>query len=354
MKKLLCLLLVLCLVLPLTGCRNDDPQVTTTTAPTSTASQQLKGLPLRVGVLYPGKVTEENTGSYATHKELLTALDQLDLDKAKDVIVQELVPELTAKVGEAVDQLVEAGATIIFGTALGYSEGMSQAANKYPDVIFCQMGGTNGNNGNFVTYFAPLYYAYFMTGAAAAVKAMELGTEAIGFISTSGKDHPEAAAIINAFARGVQVFLPSATVYLRVLETGATEATETEAVDDLYQLKDCQVFGAYTHTAGTLKQAYALKLFASGPWFPATKLDPDPKDGHNALLVAPQVQWRSFFLAALSAVEQCHSADDFPRYWILPITISTLATLALRITEAMKMFGCPVWAAAAPPKQAHS
>ena len=306
MKKLLCLLLCLCLMLPLAACGNDTPDATTT-APTTGVS--LKDGPLHIGVLYPGKITEEATGTYAIHQELQKAMRRRGLDEELGITVKELVPELTNDVLKAVDELVEAGAVLIFGTALGYNEGMSEAADKYPNVIFCQMGGLNGNDANFVTYFAPLYYAYYMTGAAAAVKAIELESEDIGFISTSGKDHPEAAAIINAFTRGVQVYLPGATVHLKVLEPGATEAMEMNTVDDLFQLYDCQVFGSYTHTAGTLKQADSLQLFAAGTWFEAG--DPIPNNKHDAHLVSPQVRWFPFFMAALRAAEQCTLADEF-------------------------------------------
>ena len=304
MKKLLCLLLCLCLMLPLAACAADTPAVTTT-APTTGAS--LKDRPLQLGVLYPGKIAEENTATYALHQELKKAMRRRGLDEELGICVQELVPERSEDVLAAVDRLVEAGAVLIFGTALGYSEGMNRAADKYPDVIFCQLGGTVGNESNLATYFAPLYYAYFMAGAAVAMKALELETQEIGFISTSGKDHPEAAAIINAFTRGVQVYLPSATVRLRVLEPGATEAMEMNAVDDLFQLYECRVFGTYTHTAGALRQASSLGLYATGPWFTDNGLE----SYQSALLVAPQVRWFSFFVDAIKAAEQCNVADEF-------------------------------------------
>lgn len=307
MKKLLCLLLSLCLMLPLAACGVDDPQVTTTA--TATNEIALKDMPLRIGVLYTGKATEADTGSYAIHQELIKAMRRLGLNEAQDVIVQELVPELTNDVLKAVDKLVESGALIIFGTALGYNEGMSQAADKYPNVVFCQMGGLNGNDYNFITYFAPLYQAYYMLGAAAAMKARELDSELIGFISTSGKETPEAAAIINAFTRGVQVYLPSATVCLRVLDPGATEAMEMAAVDDLYQIMGCKVFGAFTHTAGTLRRAAGLGLYATGPWF---ALDPQRNQSLlSAQLAAPQLRWFGFFMKALKSVGDCTWADDF-------------------------------------------
>ena len=304
MKKLLCLLLCLCLMLPLAACTADTPDATTT-APTT--ASRLKDGSLHIGVLYPGKVTEENTATYALHQELKKAMRRRGLDEELGITVKELVPELTNDVLTAVDELVEAGAVLIFGTALGYNEGMSEAADKYPNVIFCQLGGLNGNDANFVTYFAPLYYAYYMTGAAAAVKALDLETQEIGFISTSGKDHPEAAAIINAFTRGVQVYLPSATVHLKVLEPGATETMEMNAVDDLFQLYECRVFGSFTHTAGTLRRASSLGLYATGPWFTDNGLE----SYQSALLVAPQVRWFSFFVDAIKAAEQCNVADEF-------------------------------------------
>lgn len=114
------------------------------------------------------------------------------------VAVAESIPEEAGALKNAIDLFVQRGFNIIVTTSYGYSDGVLEAAQRYPNVAFLAASGTT-NAANLESFYARSYEAWYLAGMAA------------GAVSESGRlgmlgGFPVAVVNwdINAFARGAQ------------------------------------------------------------------------------------------------------------------------------------------------------
>ncbi|MDO6748874.1 BMP family ABC transporter substrate-binding protein, partial [Gilvimarinus sp. 1_MG-2023] len=130
------------------------------------------------------------------------------LDDARQVVadklgypiaVAESIPEDASALKNAIDLYVQRGFNIIVGTTYGYSDGIAEAAEKYPNVAFVNASGTR-NADNLESFYARTYEGWYLAGIAAGAMAdsNKLGMLAGFPVSVVNWD-------INGFTRGVQV-----------------------------------------------------------------------------------------------------------------------------------------------------
>ncbi len=114
----------------------------------------------------------------------------------------------TEKGTEAIRQAVEEGSTILFTTSPKLLNASVKAALKYPSIriLNCSL---NSCFGHLRTYYGRMYEAKFLTGLLAGILSPG---DAIGYAA----DYPiyGSMASINAFALGVRMVAPKASVYL--------------------------------------------------------------------------------------------------------------------------------------------
>mgnify|MGYP002555006816 CR=1 FL=1 len=121
MKKLVSMLLALCLVLGVTA-----------------ASAAVPAEEIKVGYICIG---DENEGYSANHINGLKAAQEALGISDDQVMIKYNIPETEAAYEAAVD-LAENGCDIIFATSFGQESYVFQAAAEYPDIQFCHATGT--------------------------------------------------------------------------------------------------------------------------------------------------------------------------------------------------------------------
>jgi basic membrane lipoprotein Med (substrate-binding protein (PBP1-ABC) superfamily) len=114
----------------------------------------------------------------------------------------ESIPEEATALKNAIDLFVGRGFNVIVATSYGFSEGVLEAAQKYPDVAFMNASGAT-NAANLEGFYVRSYEAWYLAGMAAAGatktgKIGILGGFPVGVVNWD----------VNAFALGAQAVKP--------------------------------------------------------------------------------------------------------------------------------------------------
>jgi basic membrane protein A len=279
-KKLLSLVLSLTMVLSLTACGTNG------TGSSSVDSD------FKVGVIHIGDPADGAGYTYA-HDQGIVAM-QKELKLSDDQIIRKNNVKDTDAVATrtAIEECIEEGCKLIFGTSWGYMDTMEQMAEEYPDVIFSHATGYKSNGKNMNNYFGRIYQARYLTGIAAGMKTK---TNKIGFVAAMGKDNSEVTGGINAFAMGVESVNPDAKVYVKVTNSWFDPTLEQQAAEALLDM-DCDVIAQHADT--TAPQLAAQKR---GVWGCGYNSDMT-KDAPKAHLTAPIWNWGVYYTKTAKAV----------------------------------------------------
>ena len=171
MKKILALVLAMAMVLSMAACGSSEKTSENEAAAQAPAAEAAD---FKVGAIYINSKNDTAGYTFAHHNGIVTAMNELGLDPATQLVIVDEVPEDKEQVLAAVDTLVGEGANIIFGISFGYIDAMEEAAAEYPDVIFSHGTGYKSNETNFNNYFGRAYQARYLAGIAAGMKSLEL------------------------------------------------------------------------------------------------------------------------------------------------------------------------------------
>jgi basic membrane protein A len=279
-KKLISLILVVTMAVALTACGGKKNTG-------KTAKSDFK-----VGVVYIGDPADGAGYTYA-HDQGIVAM-QKNLGLSNDQIIRKTNVADTDAVATktAMEECIEEGCKLIFGTSWGYMDTMVQLAKEYPDVIFSHATGYKSNGKNMNNYFGRIYQARYLTGIAAGMKTK---TNKIGFVAAMGKDNSEVTGGINAFAMGVESVNPDAKVYVKVTNSWYDPTLEQQAAEALLDM-DCDVIAQHADT--TAPQLAAQKR---GVWGCGYNSDMT-KDAPKAHLTAPIWNWGVYYTKTTKAV----------------------------------------------------
>ena len=289
MKKLIALLMAMVLVLGLVACGEAE----------ETASD------FKVGAIYINSKNDTAGYTYAHHNGITTAMKELGLDPATQLVIVDEVPEDKQQVLDAVDTLVGAGCDIVFGISFGYIDALEEAAAEYPDVIFSHGTGYKANETNFNNYFGRIYQARYLAGIAAGLKSLEMGNNNVGYVAAHTTDYAETASGINAFALGVQAVNPNATVYVKNLNNWADEVNEKAYAEELISSFGCGVVSQHCDSAQPQIAAQNANVFGCGY---NSDMTPDAPKAH---LTAAVWNWNVYYATAIKAAQACSSASEF-------------------------------------------
>lgn len=163
---------------------------------------------IRAGFVHVGPVGD--AGWTFQHDQGRQALERLPFVVATEQI--ENVAEDPALVRQAIDELIDGGANLVFTTSYGFMDPTMAAARAHPEVAFMHASGfkTEPNAG---TYFGRMYEARYLAGILAG------GMTASGIVGyVAAFPIPEVIRQINAFTLGAESIKPD--VEVRVLWTG--------------------------------------------------------------------------------------------------------------------------------------
>ena len=312
MKKILALIMALAMVMSLAACGGSSAPAATeaakSEAPAATeaaAAEAKTAADLKVGAIYINSKNDTAGYTFAHHNGITTAMNELGMDVASQLVIVDEVPEDDEQVLAAIDTLVGEGCDIIFGISFGYLNAMQAAAEEYTDVIFSHGTGYLCNDTNFNNYFGRIYQARYLSGIAAGFKSLEMGNNNIGYVAAYGTEYAETASGINSFAMGVQAVNPDATVFVKNLGAWADEVNESAFAIELIDSYNCGIIAQHCDSAQPQIAAENKGVFGCGY---NSDMTPDAPKAH---LTGAIWNWNVYYRTAMEAAMACGDASNF-------------------------------------------
>ena len=313
MKKIVALLMALCMVFALCACGQSaapaateapaaDAAATEAPAADATAASDLK-----VGFIF---LHDENS-TYDLNfmngaKEACANLGLSD----DQVIFRTNIPE-GQECYDAAAELADAGCNVIFADSFGHEDFMIQAAKEFPEVQFCHATGTKAHTEGLANYhnaFASIYEGRYLAGVAAGLKLNEMIANGeftedeakIGYVGAF--TYAEVVSGYTSFFLGARSVCPTATMDVTFTGSWYDETAEKEAANKLIG-NGCKLIsqhadsmGAPTacETAGVPNVSYNGSTEAACP---------------NTFIVSSRINWAPYYEYAITAVMNGETID---------------------------------------------
>lgn len=259
----------------------------------------------KVGAIYISSRDEATGYTFAHHRGITAAMEELGMDVDAQLAIMDNIPEEYDAVSAAIETLVKENCRVIFGISFGYMQPMADMAAVYPEVVFSHGTGYQKNDANFNNYFGRIYQARYLTGVAAGLKSLETGSDSIGYVSAFGTGYAETCSGINSFALGVQAANPDAVVYVKELGNWADEEKETACAQELIQDYGCTVVAQHCDSARPQIAAEQAGVFGCG-------YNSDMSgDAPHAHLTAAVWNWKVYYRTAIETAMTCGDASGF-------------------------------------------
>ena len=308
MKKFLALALAAAMSLSLVACgggNTSSPAASSKPAASSGSSDASTPAPagngdFRVGAIYITSQNDVAGYTFQHHNGITTAMKDLGMDPATQLLIVDNVAEDYDAVCSAIDTLANQGANVIFGISFGYIDAMNDKAGEYTDICFSHGTGYMANDTNFNNYFGRIYQARYLAGIAAGLKSKELGNNNIGYVAAYNTEYAETCSGINGFALGAQSANPDATVYVQKINIWGDENLERQAAQALIDTYNCGVISQHCDSAQPQLVAQENGAFGCGYNSDMTEQAP------NAHLTAAIWHWNVYYQTAIEAAMACN------------------------------------------------
>ena len=313
MKKIVALLMALCMVFALCACGQSaapaateapaaDAAATEAPAADATAASDMK-----VGFIF---LHDENS-TYDLNfmngaKEACANLGLSD----DQVIFRTNIPD-GQECYDAAAELADAGCNVIFANSFGHEDFMIQAAKEFPEVQFCHATGTKAHTEGLANYhnaFASIYEGRYLAGVAAGLKLNEMIANGeftedeakIGYVGAF--TYAEVVSGYTSFFLGARSVCPTATMEVTFTGSWYDETAEKEAANKLIG-NGCKLIsqhadsmGAPTacETAGVPNVSYNGSTEAACP---------------NTFIVSSRINWAPYYEYAINAVMNGETID---------------------------------------------
>lgn len=297
MRKILSILLLVCMVFCLVACNNQTSSVETpnTTdvveAPSGTSD-------VKVGFIY---LHDENS----TYDLNFMRGAQAACEKAGVPFINKVgIPEGN-ECYEAACELVDEGCNIVFADSFGHEDFMIQAAIDNPDVQFCHATGTKAHTAGLPNYhnaFAAIYEGRFLAGIAAGMKLNEMIEEGkitedqalIGYVGAF--PYAEVISGYTSFFLGARYMCPSATMEVQFTGSWYDEAVEKEVANHLIE-DGCVLISQHADSMGA-PSACELAGVPNVSYNGSTE-DACP----NTFIISSRIDWTPYFLYMIDCVK---------------------------------------------------
>ena len=311
MKKIVALLMALCMVFALCACGQSAAPAATETpaadAADAPAADATAASNLKVGFIF---LHDENS-TYDLNfmngaKEACANLGLSD----DQVIFRTNIPE-GQECYDAAAELADAGCNVIFADSFGHEDFMIQAAKEFPEVQFCHATGTKAHTEGLANYhnaFASIYEGRYLAGVAAGLKLNEMIANGeftedeakIGYVGAF--TYAEVVSGYTSFFLGARSVCPTATMEVTFTGSWYDETAEKEAANKLIG-NGCKLIsqhadsmGAPTacETAGVPNVSYNGSTEAACP---------------NTFIVSSRINWAPYYEYAITAVMNGETID---------------------------------------------
>ena len=312
MKKIVALLMALCMVFALCACGQSAAPAATEApaadaAADAPAADAVAASDLKVGFIF---LHDENS-TYDLNfmngaKEACANLGLSD----DQVIFRTNIPE-GQECYDAAAELADAGCNVIFADSFGHEDFMIQAAKEFPEVQFCHATGTKAHTEGLANYhnaFASIYEGRYLAGVAAGLKLNEMIANGeftedeakIGYVGAF--TYAEVVSGYTSFFLGARSVCPTATMEVTFTGSWYDETAEKEAANKLIG-NGCKLIsqhadsmGAPTacETAGVPNVSYNGSTEAACP---------------NTFIVSSRINWAPYYEYAITAVMNGETID---------------------------------------------
>lgn len=247
---------------------------------------------LKIGVIHITDPAEGSGFTYAQDEGIKEMQKSIGLDDSQIVRKINISDTDATATRTAIEECIEEGCQVIFGTSYNYKDVMSELADKYPNVIFSHCSSNVNNGKNLNNYFGAIYEARYLTGIAAGLKTE---SNKIGFVSAMDSKNSECTGGINAFTLGVKSVNPEAKVYVKVTGQWYDPNAEKQAAQALLDM-GCDVIAQHCDSSVPQETAQAAGKFGCGYNSDMTVQAP------KAHLCAPVWHWGVYYTQAVQQV----------------------------------------------------
>ncbi len=311
-KKILSLLMTLCMVFSLTSCgtggeivdmvTNDTGEKTDVSQNSDTADKAadtnkagmktISKEDLKIGVLYIGSASETSGYTYAHEIGIQGMANNIGLSDDQ-IVRKESVSDSDEKaIKAALQDCVDKKCNVIFTTSWGYMNQTEKFAKKYPDIYFAHATGYLSNGKNFTNYFGRIYQARYLSGIVAGLKTK---TNKIGYVSAMGTDNSECTGGVDAFAIGVESVNKSAKIKVAVTNSWYAPDDEKKASDALIAA-GCDVLAQHCDTTAPQEASQD-----NGTWAIGYNSDMS-KETPKATLTSVIWNWSAYYTSYISSI----------------------------------------------------
>ena len=319
MKKILSLVLALCLVLSLAACG-------------SKTETEKAGTDLKLGFIFLHD--ENSTYDLNFMNGAKEAIANLGLTEDQ-YIFRTNIPE-GQECYDAAAELADAGCTVIFADSFGHEPYIIQAAKEFPDIQFCHSTGTRAHTeglSNYHNAFAAIYQGRFLAGVAAGLKLNEMiengeftAEEAkMGYVGAF--TYAEVVSGYTSFYLGAKSVCPSVTMDVTFTGSWYDETAEKEGANKLIA-SGCKLIsqhadsmGAPTacETAGVPNVSYNGSTQAACP---------------NTFIISSRINWAPYYEYVVNCVK---NGETVAADWTG--TIATGSVVVTDVNEAAAAAG---------------
>jgi basic membrane lipoprotein Med (substrate-binding protein (PBP1-ABC) superfamily) len=255
-KGFIALVVVMALVLMM-GCSKKDQASGAASGTSPGAAVSSGGVDyskVKVGILLNTPTTD---GGWSQSHWVSFQKVKADLGLTDDqMIILENVLDAGPEASSAIEALVTEGCNVIFGTSSGFTDPITAAAARYPDVKFHQFEGKTGVNVS--AYSVRDIESIFLCGYAAGKMSK---SDALGFMAAQ----PQASVVraVNSFAAGARYARPNATVQVIWANSWYDPAVEKEGASGMLQ-SGINALGYHGSTTAVMQAAEAAGGYAVG------------------------------------------------------------------------------------------
>ena len=265
---------------------------------------------IKVGFIYVG---DASTGYTSNFIEAQNELEKVYPGRVEAIAMYN-VAEGTE--GEYLQQLVDAGCSIIFSTSYNFGVVTKEFAQRYPDIEFCMATCDNANKepvlDNYHTFMGAIYEGKYASGVAAGMKLAELidngaitADEAkIGYVGA----YPYAEVIsgYTAFLLGVRSVVPDAVMTVKYTYKWNDYLLEKKYAAQLID-EGCVIISQHSDTVGP-----AIACEETDAKIPVYLISYNQSMADIApttYITGCKINWKPYVTAAVGAVLEGHDIE---------------------------------------------
>ncbi len=251
-------------------------------------------------------VSDPSDMGYTYNHDLGTKAMQAALGlKDEQIINKYNIPE-SGECADAIQELIDDGCNIIFGTSFGFENYMLAAAKDNPDVEFCHATGyqaAGSGLANMHNYFGKIFEARYLSGIVAGLKSKETGNNVLGYVAAM--PFAEVISGYTSFYLGAKSVNPDVTMKVGYTNSWNDPTTEAQVAQALIDA-GCGILSQHCDSTATATTCENNKVFHVG--YNSNMISVAP----NASLTSAVWDWSKYLIFA---VDTYLKGEPIPADW---------------------------------------